>query len=37
MDRSGKMGATAREQMELAFENLKSALVSVGAGFEHLV
>ena len=37
MDRSGKMGATAREQVELAFENLKSALVSVGAGFEHLV
>jgi enamine deaminase RidA (YjgF/YER057c/UK114 family) len=37
MDRSGKMGATAREQMELAFENLKAALVSVGAGFKHLV
>jgi enamine deaminase RidA (YjgF/YER057c/UK114 family) len=37
MDRSGKMGATAREQIELAFENLKAALASVGAGFEHLV
>jgi enamine deaminase RidA (YjgF/YER057c/UK114 family) len=37
MDRSGKTGANAREQMELAFQNLKAALVSVGAGFEHLV
>jgi enamine deaminase RidA (YjgF/YER057c/UK114 family) len=37
MDRSGKMGANAREQMELAFQNLKAALASVGAGFEHLV
>ena len=37
MDRSGKMGANAREQMELAFQNLKAALMSVGAGFEHLV
>jgi enamine deaminase RidA (YjgF/YER057c/UK114 family) len=37
MDRSGKMGADAREQMELAFRNLKAALASVGAGFEHLV
>ena len=37
MDRSGKMGGSAREQMELAFQNLKAALVSVGAGFEHLV
>jgi enamine deaminase RidA (YjgF/YER057c/UK114 family) len=37
MDRSGKMGATVREQIELAFENLKAALVSVGAGFEHVV
>jgi enamine deaminase RidA (YjgF/YER057c/UK114 family) len=37
MGRSGKMGATAREQIELAFENLKAALASVGAGFEHLV
>ena len=30
MDKSGKMGANARE-------NLKAALVSVGAGFEHVV
>jgi enamine deaminase RidA (YjgF/YER057c/UK114 family) len=37
MDRSGKMGASAREQMELAFQSLKAALASVGAGFEHLV
>jgi enamine deaminase RidA (YjgF/YER057c/UK114 family) len=37
MDRSGKMGANAREQIELAFENLKAALVSVGAGFDHVV
>jgi enamine deaminase RidA (YjgF/YER057c/UK114 family) len=37
MDKSGKMGASAREQMELAFQNLKAALISVGAGFEHLV
>ena len=37
MDRSGKMGANAREQMELAFQNLKAALASVDAGFEHLV
>ena len=31
------MGANAREQIELAFENLQAALASVGAGFEHLV
>jgi enamine deaminase RidA (YjgF/YER057c/UK114 family) len=37
MDRSGKMGANAGEQIELAFQNLKAALESVGAGFEHLV
>jgi enamine deaminase RidA (YjgF/YER057c/UK114 family) len=37
MDRSGRMGANARQQIELAFENLKAALASVGAGFEHLV
>jgi enamine deaminase RidA (YjgF/YER057c/UK114 family) len=37
MDRSGKMGANARQQIELAFDNLKAALASVGAGFEHLV
>jgi enamine deaminase RidA (YjgF/YER057c/UK114 family) len=37
MDRSGKMGADVRQQIELAFGNLKAALTSVGAGFEHLV
>jgi enamine deaminase RidA (YjgF/YER057c/UK114 family) len=37
IDGSGKMGANAREQIELAFQNLKAALASVGAGFEHLV
>ena len=37
MDRLGKMGANTREQVELAFENLKAALASVGAGFEHVV
>jgi len=37
VDRSGKMGANIREQIELAFENLKAALTSVGADFEHLV
>jgi enamine deaminase RidA (YjgF/YER057c/UK114 family) len=37
MDKSGKMGGNPREQMELAFQNLKAALASVGAGFEHLV
>ena len=37
MDRSGKMGPNVREQIELAFENLKAALASVGAGFEHVV
>jgi enamine deaminase RidA (YjgF/YER057c/UK114 family) len=37
MDRAGKMGANIREQIELAFENLKAALTLVGAGFEHLV
>jgi len=31
------MGSNAREQIELAFENLKAALASVGAGFEHVV
>ena len=35
IDKSGKMGANAREQMEIAFENVKAALASVGAGFEH--
>lgn len=37
MDRSGKMGANIGEQIELAFENLKAALTSVGADFEHVV
>jgi 2-iminobutanoate/2-iminopropanoate deaminase len=37
MDKSGKMGADTREQMELAFENLKAALASVGATFDHVV
>lgn len=37
MDKAGKMGGSAREQMGLAFQNLKAALASVGAGFEHLV
>jgi enamine deaminase RidA (YjgF/YER057c/UK114 family) len=37
MDRSGKMGADIREQIELAFQNLKAALASVGARFEHVV
>jgi len=37
VDKSGKVGAGAREQITLAFENLKAALASVGAGFEHVV
>ena len=37
IDKSGRMGANAREQMEMAFENVKLALASVGAGFEHVV
>jgi enamine deaminase RidA (YjgF/YER057c/UK114 family) len=37
VDKSGKMAGTVREQIELAFENLKAALASVGAGFEHVV
>ena len=28
IDKSGKMGANAREQMEIAFENVKAALAS---------
>ena len=35
IDKSGRMGASAREQMEIAFENVKAALASVGASFEH--
>jgi enamine deaminase RidA (YjgF/YER057c/UK114 family) len=37
IDKSGRMGANALEQMEIAFENVKAALGSVGAGFEHVV
>ena len=37
IDKSGKMGGNAREQIVIAFENLKLALASVGAGFEHVV
>ena len=37
LDKSGKIGASAREQIETAFENMKAALASVGAGFEHVV
>ena len=37
IDKSGKMGASAREQMEMAFENVKAALASVGASFDHVV
>ena len=37
IDKSGKMGANAREQMEIAFENVKAALASVGASFENVI
>jgi enamine deaminase RidA (YjgF/YER057c/UK114 family) len=37
MDRSGKMGGDVREQIELAFQNLKAALASVGASFDQMV
>src|SRR5919109_363634 len=37
IDKSGRMGANAREQTEMAFENVKLALASVGATFEHVV
>jgi enamine deaminase RidA (YjgF/YER057c/UK114 family) len=37
MDRSGKMGGDIREQIDLAFQNLKAALASVGASFDQLV
>ena len=37
IDKSGKMGANVREQVEIAFENVKAALASVGASFEHVV
>ena len=37
IDKSGRMGATAREQIEIAFENVKAALDSVGASFDQVV
>jgi enamine deaminase RidA (YjgF/YER057c/UK114 family) len=37
VDKSGKMAGSVREQIELAFANLKAALASVSAGFEHVV
>jgi 2-iminobutanoate/2-iminopropanoate deaminase len=37
VDKSGKMAGNAREQIEMAFENMKAALASVGAGFEYVV
>ena len=37
IDKSGRMGADAREQMQIAFDNVKAALAWVGAGFEHVV
>jgi enamine deaminase RidA (YjgF/YER057c/UK114 family) len=37
IDKSGRMGTNAHEQMKIAFENVKAALASVGAGFEHVV
>jgi enamine deaminase RidA (YjgF/YER057c/UK114 family) len=37
IDKSGKMGADAREQMEIAFQNVKAALDSVGATFSDIV
>src|SRR5215471_11003271 len=37
IDKAGKMGANAREQIEIAFENVKAALSSVGASFGNVV
>jgi enamine deaminase RidA (YjgF/YER057c/UK114 family) len=37
IDKFGKMGANAREQIEIAFENVKAALTSVGANFGNIV
>ena len=37
IDKAGKMGANAREQIEIAFENVKAALTSVGASFGNVV
>ena len=37
IDKSGKMAPDFQGQAVQAFENLKAALASVGAGFEHVV
>jgi len=37
IDKAGKMGANAREQIEIALENVKAALTSVGASFGNVV
>ena len=37
IDKSGKMGSDAREQMEIAFQNVKAAFDSVGATFSDIV
>src|SRR5262249_35201328 len=37
IDKAGKMGANAREQIEIAFEKVKAALTSVGASFGNVV
>jgi enamine deaminase RidA (YjgF/YER057c/UK114 family) len=37
IDKSGRMGGNAREQTEIAFENVKAALASVGATFANVV
>jgi len=37
IDPSGKMAADFRGQAEQAFENLKSALATVGGGFQNVV
>ena len=35
IDKSGKMGANAREQVEIAFENVKAALASLRRAAER--
>ena len=37
IDKSGKMGADVREQMEIAFQNVQAALNSVAASFSDVV
>jgi enamine deaminase RidA (YjgF/YER057c/UK114 family) len=37
IDKSGRMGADAREQIDIAFQNVKAALASVGATFDQVV